>query len=105
MATSTTSLSYTALDSGQYSVEVTGAAGSEGEYVLSVSGATGALPVLDVTQVNPAAGAYIQPPTSVTVDFSQSLNLSTLSAFGTDGPGFDGPGPGNHYRQQLYHRE
>jgi hypothetical protein len=82
VATSGNSLSYNVPygDPGQYAVEVTGAAGTQGEYALSFRGATGAVAPINVTQVNPPDGAYILPPTSVTVDFDQRLDLATLSA-------------------------
>ena len=82
MASSNLSLTYKvpAGDAGLYAVCVTGAAGTQGEYVLSVTGETGALAPVTVTNVNPAAGTLIQSPASVTVDFSQSIYLPSLSA-------------------------
>ena len=82
VASSNLSLTYKvpAGDAGLYAVCVTGAAGTQGEYVLSVTGETGALAPVTVTNVNPAAGTLIQSPASVTVDFSQSIYLPSLSA-------------------------
>ncbi len=74
------SLTWTALSSGTYTVRVFPAANT-GEYVLSVSGATGALPSFNVTAVDPVEGLLTRvQPTQVTVDFSDSVLLTSLDA-------------------------
>jgi hypothetical protein len=82
LATGNKSLTYKvpAGKAGQYAVQVSGANSTQGEYVLSVKGETGALAPVTVTKVNPAAGAILKPPSSVTVDFNHSIDLATLSA-------------------------
>jgi sugar lactone lactonase YvrE len=74
------SLSYTALATGTYRVQITGANFSVGDYVLSVTGATGVLPSFDVTSTNPPANALLRSIPSITVDFNDSLYLGGLTA-------------------------
>jgi protocatechuate 3,4-dioxygenase beta subunit len=52
----------------------------QGDYALDVSGATGAPNPLTVTSTNPPAGGPIQVPTSITVSFSASILLPSVSA-------------------------
>jgi hypothetical protein len=80
VASGTTSSSYKTGADGTYYVQVSSASGTQGEYVLHVAGATGPLPALAVTQVNPPGGALIQPPLSITVDFNHSIDLPSLTA-------------------------
>ncbi len=57
------------------------AALTSGEYVLSVHGATGALPSFQVTAVNPPEGFRTRfAPNQVTVDFNDSILLTSLHA-------------------------
>jgi hypothetical protein len=69
---------------GTYYIEVTQDTSApnfgQGDYALDVSGATGGPNPLTVTGTNPAAGAFIQPPASITVDFSAGINLTSVSA-------------------------
>src|SRR5262245_13633329 len=51
------------------------------EYVLSVGGATGALPSFRVTATTPVEGSRLRGPvTQMTVDFNDSLLLTSLAA-------------------------
>jgi hypothetical protein len=72
-------LTYRVAATGAYYVRVLGVNGSAGEYTLSVKGATGALPAFTVTGTNPPAGKHVRPITSITVDFSDSVLLSSLA--------------------------
>jgi subtilisin family serine protease len=72
-------LNYTALTSGTFFVKVSGANKSAGEFTVAVKGATGALPAFTVTGTDPAAGKHVRPITTVTVDFSDSVLISSLS--------------------------
>jgi hypothetical protein len=69
---------------GTYSVQVMAspltATPTAGEYVLSVQGATGSLPPFIVTTTNPTAGSHVRSLAAVTVDFNDSILLTSLSA-------------------------
>jgi streptogramin lyase len=69
---------FTATTTGAYYIRVLGENGSSGEYTLTVKHATGALPGFSVTATNPPAGAHVMPLASITVDFSDSILLSSL---------------------------
>jgi hypothetical protein len=65
---------------GTYYAKVYAADASMGEYFLQARGATGDLPDFHVTATNPGSGSVILVPTSVTIDFNQSVLLNSLSA-------------------------
>ncbi len=74
-------LSHTALLTGTYLVRVSATAPTQGEYVLSVTGATGALPAFTAVATDPADGDRLRGPTTqMTVDFSDTLLLTSLQA-------------------------
>jgi methionine-rich copper-binding protein CopC len=74
------SFTFTEVSPGPCAIRVYSTDGSQGEYVLDVSGATGDLPAFDVTSTDPADGALIQPPASITVDFNHNIYLPSVSA-------------------------
>ncbi len=82
LATSTPggSINYTIKTGGDYYVAIYGNNGSAGDYTLSVYGASGALPAFAVTGTNPPANSYNKPLKSITVDFNDSILLSSLSS-------------------------
>jgi streptogramin lyase len=71
-------IKFTVPTTGVYYVSVQGANSSAGEYTLTLKGATGALPAFTVADTNPAAGAHVPPLASITVDFSDSILLTSL---------------------------
>jgi sugar lactone lactonase YvrE len=71
-------LNYTAAATGTLYVQVVSGNGNGGDYTLTVKAATGALPDFTVTGTNPPANAYVKPITSVTVDFNDTILLSSL---------------------------
>ena len=66
-------------DAGTWTVEVTSADGSSGEYGLLATGATGALAPFVVTGTTPAAGALVQPPTDIVVTFNDPVLATSLT--------------------------
>jgi hypothetical protein len=71
-------LTYTALATGTYYVRVSRANGTSGEYTVSVQGATGSQPPFVVTATNPAAGSAINfQPATMTVTLSDSVLFSS----------------------------
>jgi hypothetical protein len=70
-------------DAGSWIVEVTPspstATPTAGEYGLLVTGATGALAPFTVTAANPAPGALVQPPQTITITFNQPVLLISLT--------------------------
>ncbi len=73
-------LNYTALSSGVYAVRVASVE-TRGEYILSISGNTGAIPAFQVTGSNPANNfRYRTAPTQITIDFNDSLLVTSLQA-------------------------
>jgi hypothetical protein len=65
---------------GTYYIQVEAEEGNNGEYTLSVQGSTAEPNPFTVTSANPADGALIKPPPSITVTFSASLySPSTVS--------------------------
>jgi subtilisin family serine protease len=74
------SLQHTAALSGSYSVRVTGADRTRGEYVLTVAGATGGPGVFEVESTDPASGGLASSATGeMSVRFSAGVLASTLS--------------------------
>lgn len=74
-------MNLTAQLSGTYEVEVGSADGtSAGEYVLNVTGNTAGISPFLVTSSTPANGALVQPPSSYTVTFNNSVLLTSLAA-------------------------
>jgi streptogramin lyase len=63
---------------GDYYVAISGDNGTTGDYTLSVYGASGPLPDFTVTGTNPPANSYNKPLKSITVDFNDSILLSSL---------------------------
>jgi streptogramin lyase len=80
LATSTPggSISYNVTTAGDYYVAISGNNGTTGDYTLSVSGATGALPAFTVTGTTPPANSYNKPISSITVDFNDTILLTSL---------------------------
>jgi hypothetical protein len=75
------SISYTTLATGDYYARVFSAGFTAGEYVLSVAGTTVALPAFTVSAVDPPDGFHSRvAPTQVTVDFNDSILLTSLDA-------------------------
>jgi len=66
-------------DAGSWTIEVTSADGSTGDYGLYVTGATGGLSPLFVTGTTPPSGALVQPPTTITITFNQPVYGPSLS--------------------------
>jgi sugar lactone lactonase YvrE len=64
---------------GNYYVSISGNNGTVGDYTLTVNGATGALPAFTVTGTNPPANSYNKPISTVTVDFNDSILLTSLA--------------------------
>ena len=60
-------------------MRITGNNATAGDYTLTVYGASGALPAFTVTATNPPANSYNKPFSSITVDFNDSILLSSLS--------------------------
>src|SRR5262249_23036488 len=78
-------LTFTAAAAGTYFIEVSAstatATPTKGEYVLSITGNTVTLPPFQVTTTNPADGAVLRiAPTTMTVDFNDSVLVSSLQA-------------------------
>jgi hypothetical protein len=66
---------------GYYFAQIGSANGSAGEYVLTVAGATGAEPDFAVASTTPANHASMRTaPTQITVNFNDSLLLTSLGA-------------------------
>ncbi len=70
---------------GQYFIEVIASdatpSPTQGEYVLAVEGATGLWPPFVVTATDPADGdRMLEAPTQITVDFNDTLRLTSLEA-------------------------
>jgi subtilisin family serine protease len=66
---------------GYYFVQIGSADGSAGEYVLTVAGDTGVEPDFAVASTNPANHASVRTaPTQITVTFTDSLLLPSVSA-------------------------
>jgi streptogramin lyase len=80
LATSTPggSINYTIKTGGDYYVAISGNNGTAGDYTLSIYGASGALPAFTVTGTNPPANSYNKPIASITVDFNDTILLSSL---------------------------
>lgn len=75
------SIVYTADQTGEYRVEIASQNIESGEYFLGVAGATAADPAPEVEQVTPFDGfRTVSFPTSVTLDFSEQILLTSLSA-------------------------
>ena len=73
-------LVYTDTITGTYKVEVYPTAGT-GEYVLDVSGHTGEPAAFEVSSTDPADATRLSAaPSQITVDFSDSVNATTLDA-------------------------
>ena len=70
-------------DAGKWTIEVTPSPNTplptQGEYGLLVTGATGALAPFVVTSTIPAAGALVQPPSTITVTFNEPVNPTSLT--------------------------
>src|SRR5262249_30875367 len=78
-------LAFTAPSAGTYFIEVSASTATptptKGEYVLSITGNTVTLPPFQVTTTNPADGALLRlAPTTMTVDFNDSVLVSSLQA-------------------------
>jgi subtilisin family serine protease len=88
-------LTYRVPAGGTYTLRVTPAGITSGEYLLGVTGATGALPDFHVASSTPAQGALLKTtPTQMTVQFKHPVRFTTLqpSDLKIDGvscPGFD----------------
>ncbi len=71
-------------DAGQWIIEVAQSPNTSaptfGEYGLTATGATGTLAPFTVTAATPAPGALIQPPSTVTISFNQSVFIPSLTA-------------------------
>ncbi|MCH8921556.1 MAG: hypothetical protein IIA67_00230 [Planctomycetes bacterium] len=75
------SLTHVASESGTYTVRILTTGETAGEFVLNVTGQSGSLPAFVVTSIDPADGAFATTdPVAVTVQFSDTLLLSTLDA-------------------------
>jgi sugar lactone lactonase YvrE len=77
-ASANPTLNYTATVFGKYSVQVVSANGNGGDFTLNVKGATAPAPAFVVTGTNPPAGAHVKPLSSITVDFNDTILLSSL---------------------------
>jgi subtilisin family serine protease/methionine-rich copper-binding protein CopC len=79
-------ITHTVLTSGTYYVQVSSAAAptsvaASGDYVLSITGASATPASFTVASTNPATGSgLLAPPTQMTVDFSNSVLLTSLQA-------------------------
>lgn len=74
-------LTYAATTAGIYTVRVSSAATTSGEYVLTVGGFSGGLLPLTVTSSVPADGAVLPTiPTTFTANFSSALLVSSVAA-------------------------
>ncbi len=72
---------HTATHGGSYRVRVFAQPGTQGEYLVTVSGATGGGPAPQVVATNPADGVTVPSlPTTVRIDFSQALLVSSVDA-------------------------
>jgi sugar lactone lactonase YvrE len=71
-------INYRITTAGDYYVSISGSNGTAGDYTLSVYGASGALPAFTVTGTNPPANSYNKPLKSITVDFNDTILLSSL---------------------------
>lgn len=73
-------VSFTAAQTGDYRVVVSAAA-MVGEYFVSITGATGADPAPVVIASQPEDGASLASfPTTLTIDFSESIDVTSLAA-------------------------
>jgi streptogramin lyase len=81
LATSTPggTINFTVVTKGDYFISVSSATGAAGDYTLSVYGASGPLPAFTVTGTNPPANSYNKPFSSITVDFNDSVLVSSLA--------------------------
>ena len=66
-------------DAGVWTIEVTSADATQGEYGLQATGATGALPKFTVASTDPPKGALIQPPTDIFITFSAPVLGTSLT--------------------------
>ncbi len=74
-------LTHTATTTGMYTVRVLAGGASSGEYVLNITGNTGPTPAFEVAAIDPADGAVLlSVPSQMTIDFSNSVLLSSLEA-------------------------
>lgn len=74
-------LSHVAGSTGAYTIRVFGESSPGGEYFLQISGATGGNPAPEVTSSTPADGEILNAfPASITLDFSESLLLTSIEA-------------------------
>ncbi|MEE8450983.1 MAG: pre-peptidase C-terminal domain-containing protein, partial [Thermoguttaceae bacterium] len=74
-------LAHTAAVSGSYTVKVLAVGDSRGEYVLNISGQTGEGPAFEVVATVPDASEPLTSiPSQITVDFNDSVLLSSLDA-------------------------
>ncbi|HBE71285.1 MAG TPA: hypothetical protein DDW52_24320, partial [Planctomycetaceae bacterium] len=75
------SIAHTADQSGEYRIEIGSQNIESGEYFLNVEGATAPDPAPEVVQITPFDGfRTIDFPSSVTLDFSEQILLTSLSA-------------------------
>ncbi|HVX60745.1 MAG TPA: pre-peptidase C-terminal domain-containing protein, partial [Pirellulales bacterium] len=86
-------IDYPPLTAGMYHVRVTAEGASHGEYVLSLAGNTVTAPPFQVTAIVPPDHAALRTvPGSVTVDFNESLMLSSVSDASLTVDGLDATG-------------
>ena len=72
---------HTAAQTGNYRVQILGANASAGSYLLRASGSSAANEPPEVVAVNPADGMVLAAfPTTITLDFSEGLLLSSVTA-------------------------